>query len=459
MSIAEKLQQFAVDYLEIAESKEAIRQAIIAKGVEVAESVHLAAFPDAIAAIASGGSTVINGATLTYITPFGDIIGTETCALGSTPTPPEPPIISGVTFTGWVNLPTHVAEDAVVGAAYSTAPGVTMLFIEVTDAAALQFTLWLYKFTVADMIIDFGTGTPYTISGSGVKSNNKTYPSVGKYTVTLTCADQYMIGTSGGHPIFTKIDATTNYNSILRAAYLANKVRIFYHQFETAYGLKNILLSSGVSLYQTTDDELFYDCRALKTLIIPSTLVRINGRVFTGCYSLEYIILQAITSATASYNMGVNNYSLKYMNSEAITGHDTSGIRLYSSAYSIKKSRIKEGVTIVGLSCFWACYALEEVILPQTLITIGNQVFYDCRSLRNITIPPNVTSIGTSVFGYTYALQEMILQPVTPPTWDGTMSQINARLKIYVPDASLAAYKAAAGWSTKASIIFPISQR
>lgn len=80
---------------------------------------------------------------------------------------------------------------------------------------------------------------------------------------------------------------------------------------------------------------------------------------------------------------------------------------------------------------------IQTLTLPDTIIRIGNYAFYRCTSLI-----------------------EIISEKTTPPTLGtAALTQCTALAAIYVPDNSVAAYKAASGWSTYASLIKGISER
>ena len=89
--------------------------------------------------------------------------------------------------------------------------------------------------------------------------------------------------------------------------------------------------------------------------------------------------------------------------------------------------------------CFRSQKSLTYAKLPNTLTSIGNYAFNDCSALVtficNATTPPTLAS---NVFNNT---------PIASKT--GT---------IYVPDASVDAYKAATNWSQYADIIKPLSE-
>ncbi|MBR0394709.1 MAG: leucine-rich repeat protein, partial [Alistipes sp.] len=86
--------------------------------------------------------------------------------------------------------------------------------------------------------------------------------------------------------------------------------------------------------------------------------------------------------------------------------------------------------------------------------SIGNSAFWDCELLKSITIPDSVTSIGSSAFLKCSSLTSIYCKPTTPPSGRSYMFDSNASgRKIYVPTASVNAYKSAQFWSDYASDI------
>lgn len=141
---------------------------------------------------------------------------------------------------------------------------------------------------------------------------------------------------------------------------------------------------------------------------------------------------------------------------------------------------IPNSVISLGYATFQGCSNLIKVILPNAITSIGENDFINCTSLSNINIPNSVTSIGvasfrycqglisinipnaiTSIGDYSFAdctnLTSINITSVTPPTLgaDAFLNDTNLT-NIYVPNASVDAYKAAAGWSDYASIITAI---
>ena len=107
-------------------------------------------------------------------------------------------------------------------------------------------------------------------------------------------------------------------------------------------------------------------------------------------------------------------------------------------------------VKSIGMAAFLWDTGLSELILSEDLETIGDYAFCRMEALTTITIPSKVTSIGAAAFSNCSALQSIYIEATTPPTLgDGVFANVNADLStipLYVPNGSVAAYKAADQW-------------
>lgn len=91
---------------------------------------------------------------------------------------------------------------------------------------------------------------------------------------------------------------------------------------------------------------------------------------------------------------------------------------------------------------------------------IGNSMFYGCNKLTSLVIPSNISSIEDSAFNECSGLTSITVNRTTPPTLGGTyVFDDTNNCPIYVPDASVSAYKTADNWSEYASRIKPISSK
>ena len=100
---------------------------------------------------------------------------------------------------------------------------------------------------------------------------------------------------------------------------------------------------------------------------------------------------------------------------------------------------------------------LVTVELPS-IVSLGNYTFNTSDTLRSCRLGPNVTSIGTMNWRYCSVLEELIVEAVTPPTLSSN-AFAKSTVKIYVPDGSVDAYKAATNWASLADKIYPLSER
>lgn len=155
-------------------------------------------------------------------------------------------------------------------------------------------------------------------------------------------------------------------------------------------------------------DCAFYNCTSLTSVTIPNSVISFGDCAFYNCTSL--------TSVT-----------------------------------------IPNSVTSIGNQAFEKCSSLTSITLPDSLTSIGDRVFYNCTSLTSVEIPNSVTSIGELVFGQCSSLESVTVLATTPPTLGGNaFYSTHSSLKIYVPSASVNAYKAATNWDSYSSKIYAI---
>jgi hypothetical protein len=85
--------------------------------------------------------------------------------------------------------------------------------------------------------------------------------------------------------------------------------------------------------------------------------------------------------------------------------------------------------------------------------------FANCTSLKTVVLPSTLESIGDNAFNYCPKMEWMKVLATTPPSMATTNTLLNTNsCPIYVPDASLEAYRTATNWNTYADRIHPLSE-
>ena len=170
----------------------------------------------------------------------------------------------------------------------------------------------------------------------------------------------------------------------------------------------------------------FYGCSSLANITIPDSVTSIGMFAFNSCGLTSLTILDSITSI---------------------------GENALSNCSSLTSCTIGSGITSISNYAFDSC-GLASVTIPSSVTSIGVEAFRHCRSLTSVTIGSGVTSIGNMAFRYCTSLASITVNATTPPTLGGTtVFDDTNNCPIYVPSASVNAYKAANRWSTYASRI------
>lgn len=126
----------------------------------------------------------------------------------------------------------------------------------------------------------------------------------------------------------------------------------------------------------------------------------------------------------------------------------------YVNFTTFNELRFFTGLGSLGAYSFSGNTHVTTVTLPNTITSIGNAAFNNCSHLASITIPSLVTSIGQEAFRNCTGLTYIVSKCTTPPTLGNNCFQnVSTTIPVYVPKGSVAAYKAASGWSNFSKIV------
>ena len=120
------------------------------------------------------------------------------------------------------------------------------------------------------------------------------------------------------------------------------------------------------------------------SVVIPKSLVSMEGNVFSYCMSLKEI------------KVSKNN---QYFSSENGILYDKKKKVLLQCPREMEGDIIiPETVVKIGDNAFFNCYYLTSISIPESVTSIGKYAFHFCLRLLNVTIPKNVKSIGVGAF-------------------------------------------------------------
>lgn len=186
----------------------------------------------------------------------------------------------------------------------------------------------------------------------------------------------------------------------------------------------------------------FMNCSKLKFINLPETLTTISWTTFTNTSNVEEMNLPQSLTTIGSLPGGTwtEGMSLNLPNLTAI--YDNA----FLNSHLVRVENLG-AITKIGI----ASGNYES-----------NGLFRNSKKLEFARMLSTITQIGISTFYHCTALQTIIIEATTPPTLCGNAfgdTPIASKTgTIYVPDASVDAYKAASGWSNYADIIKPLSE-
>jgi len=168
----------------------------------------------------------------------------------------------------------------------------------------------------------------------------------------------------------------------------------------------------------------------VKTVALGNCVTEIGLYVFRACYTLTGVTMEG---------------TVRSIDDEA-----------FSSCINLSNIDMTN-FTRIDMDAFYGCRSLTSLSLPSVTY-IGDGAFKSCSGLTSVTLGRGVSTIGGEAFKYCTNLTSITINATTPPyiTNDYAFHHTND-CPIYVPAASVNAYKTANYWSTYASRIRAIS--
>ena len=218
--------------------------------------------------------------------------------------------------------------------------------------------------------------------------------------------------------------------------------------FNGCSSLASVAIGSGVT---TIGDEAFSGCSSLNNITIPQNVTEIGNRAFCECTSLADV---NIADRDTELTLGESVFEDTSLKSVYIGGnitYPTSSSEGYSPFYrntTLESVTITDKETEISENEFYGCTALKEVSIGDGIEKIGNYAFSGCSALESFSFGTSLKSIGDEAFSDCTAMTKLTANAQVPPTCgDQALDDINKwSCTLYVPQAQIDAYKAAAQW-------------
>ena len=242
----------------------------------------------------------------------------------------------------------------------------------------------------------------------------------------------------------------------LKTLSLDNKIKSFgWYAFSGCSNLKQFVIPDSVTILK---DGLLGNCSSLKSIRIHKNIQEID-KAFYGCTNLSTLIIEdrnttlklgsTVYESISSPLFGGCKLDSVYIGGKIV--YNTSSDYGYSPFYrntSLRTVKISDAETTIYDNEFYGCTNLQNVSIGDNVKSIGKWAFSACSSLKNFTFGSGLQSIGQEAFSDCINITQISSEAVVPPTCGiNALDDINKwNCKLFVPKASIDAYKQAPQW-------------
>ena len=196
--------------------------------------------------------------------------------------------------------------------------------------------------------------------------------------------------------------------------------------YRAFYGSDKLTSATFGDKLRSLGEGAFQGCNYLEEAILPETVTEIGDDCFLECYFMK--------KAYVPDNFEVFPAGL-FFNCQSLNGFT-----------------IPSKITKIGRRAFYYCQSLEAINIPDGVTEIGEEAFAKCKKIQKIILPSHLSVMGEDVFNEASALTEIYALNPDPKIefqiwWQPFYYWQYNNSTLYVPGASLEAYKKTTPWS------------
>lgn len=146
----------------------------------------------------------------------------------------------------------------------------------------------------------------------------------------------------------------------------------FYGLYSASYKLESVTIPSGVV---RIGERAFSGCPNLTDVTIPASMAVVDDGAFSGCSNLKGVHISDLAKWC--------QIAFVYFSNPLRQAHE-----LYLNGERVTRLTIPESVTAIGDDAFAGCSGLMDVTIPNSVTNIGMWAFEGCHGLTNIVVEP-----------------------------------------------------------------------
>lgn len=235
----------------------------------------------------------------------------------------------------------------------------------------------------------------------------------------------------------------------LTSVTLPKSLKSMYRNFHNNYNLTSILIddsnpyysSDGSALFDKYKRKMIFAVSTLKKYAIPSSVSEISKDAFYNCRHLKTLVLPlrlkrkevpSFWDCDSLYSISVDEKN-PYLCSDGSALYNKDKSELVFVCHTVRKISIPSSVTEIGDYAFSKCTNLTSIELPLGVTLIGSDAFRNCTNLSSLILPSSVKEIWSWAFMGCKSLTSITLPSGVENVWSRTFEGCESLKSITLP--------------------------